>query len=62
MRYLARVAVAKKCYGIRWEVLDWNTTAIDFYKKLGAKFSDHWQTMQIQGKDLHQLARTGASS
>ena len=62
MRYLARIAVAKKCYGIRWEVLDWNTTAIDFYKKLGAKFSDHWQTMQIQGKDLHQLARTGASS
>jgi len=62
MRYLARIAVAKKCYGIRWEVLDWNTTAIDFYKSLGAKFRDHWQAMQIQGEDLQQLARTGASS
>ena len=55
MRYLARIAVARNCYGIRWEVLDWNTTAIVFYKSLGAKFRDHWQSMQIQGEDLKQL-------
>ncbi len=58
MRYLARIAVARKCYGIRWEVLDWNKPAIDFYKSLGAGFRDHWRAMQIQGEDLRQLART----
>ncbi len=61
MRHLARIAVARKCYGIRWEVLDWNTTAKAFYRSLGAKFSDHWQTMQIQGESLQQLARTAPS-
>jgi len=25
-----------------WEVLSWNTAAIDFYKKIGAKFDDEW--------------------
>ncbi len=62
MAYLARVAVAKKCFGIRWEILDWNTPAIGFYKKLGAKFRAHWQAMQIEGEDLQHLARTGGSS
>ena len=62
MSHLARVAVAKKCYGIKWEVLDWNRSAIDFYKSLGAGFKDHWRAMQIQGKDLQRLARTRASS
>ncbi len=39
---LARAAVIaqqEKCFGLRWEVLDWNTPAIDFYRKLGARFS-----------------------
>ena len=56
MTYLARVAIAEQCYGIRWEVLDWNKKAIDFYNSLGARSRDHWQTMQIQGEDLQQLA------
>jgi GNAT superfamily N-acetyltransferase len=62
MAYLARVAVAKKCFGIRWEVLDWNKSGIGFYKELGAEFREHWQSMRIQGRELQRLARTGASS
>ena len=27
---------------ICWQVLDWNQSAIEFYKKLGAKFDDEW--------------------
>ncbi|MBL0105122.1 MAG: GNAT family N-acetyltransferase [Bacteroidetes bacterium] len=27
---------------VHWQVLDWNTPAIDFYKKLGAKIDVEW--------------------
>ena len=30
------------CKRIRWQVLNWNTPAIDFYKKLGANLDDEW--------------------
>lgn len=32
---------------IEWAVLDWNTTAIDFYKKSGAKVFDEWRVAQM---------------
>jgi GNAT superfamily N-acetyltransferase len=37
---VARIAVEEQCYGIHWEVLDWNTKAIELYKALGAEFRD----------------------
>jgi GNAT superfamily N-acetyltransferase len=33
---------------IEWNVLDWNTPAIDFYKKTGATVLDDWNTVQMQ--------------
>ena len=32
---------------IEWAVLDWNTPAIDFYKKSGAKVLDDWRVAQM---------------
>jgi len=32
---------------IEWNVLDWNTPAIDFYKKSGAKILDDWLVAQM---------------
>jgi len=32
---------------IEWNVLDWNTPAIDFYKKSGAKVLDEWRVAQM---------------
>src|SRR6202049_2910888 len=32
---VARIAVDEHCYGIHWEVLDWNKKAIDLYTELG---------------------------
>ncbi len=31
-----------KCTGMMWQVLDWNESAIDFYKKYDADFDDQW--------------------
>jgi len=37
---------------IEWAVLDWNTPAIDFYKKSGAKVLDDWRVAQMDEKGI----------
>ena len=32
---------------IEWNVLDWNTPAVDFYKKSGAKILEDWRVVQM---------------
>jgi GNAT superfamily N-acetyltransferase len=32
---------------IEWNVLDWNTNAINFYEKSGAKVLDDWRVVQM---------------
>jgi GNAT superfamily N-acetyltransferase len=53
---LARIARQEGTYGIRWEVLDWNESAIRFYKSLGGKFFDEWRQVLLQADDLNRLA------
>lgn len=53
---VARIALEEKCYGVRWEVLDWNQPAIDFYQSLGAQFRDPWRSVSLIGEPLQQLA------
>lgn len=35
-------AKAEDCSGMMWQVLDWNTPAIEFYKKYNARFDEGW--------------------
>ncbi len=58
MVHLARTAIEEKCYGMRWEVLDWNKSAIDVYQRLGASFREPWRVMQLTGEDLKRLSET----
>ncbi len=53
---VARIAEEEHCYGVRWEVLDWNQPAIDFYQSLGAQFRDPWRPVSLNGEPLRQLA------
>ena len=56
---LAQIAViARKehCFGVRWQVLDWNTPAIDFYRKLGATFLDDRRNVSLHGDALERVA------
>jgi GNAT superfamily N-acetyltransferase len=53
---VAAIALKEECYGLRWEVLDWNQPAIDFYQKLGAVFLDDWKNMLLSGDALNSLA------
>jgi GNAT superfamily N-acetyltransferase len=55
--HLARVALEKGCGRYQWQVLDWNTPAIDFYQSLGAKVMKEWLTMRVTGDALRALAQ-----
>jgi GNAT superfamily N-acetyltransferase len=53
---VAAIAQRENCYGLRWEVLDWNQPAIDFYKNLGAVFLDRWKSALLTGDALERVA------
>ena len=55
--YLAQVAVRENCGRFQWQVLDWNTPAIDFYESLGAKQLKEWLTMRVEGDDIRKLGQ-----
>ena len=55
---VAAIAKEQKCFGVRWQVLDWNTPAIEFYRKIGAEFWDEWKTVSLQGDALDRLAES----
>jgi GNAT superfamily N-acetyltransferase len=63
LKRVAAIAIEKGCPRMQWEVLDWNTPAIDFYKAMGADFLSEWLNVRIRGEALARLAATdGANS
>lgn len=55
---VARAALEENRSFLRWEVLDWNTRAIDFYKRLGVTFLDGWRSVILD--DAAALQRLAA--
>ena len=43
IKHVAGIAWREKYFCMRWEVLDWNKQAIDFYNNLGAAFLEEWK-------------------
>jgi GNAT superfamily N-acetyltransferase len=56
LAWVARIAVQENCYGVHWEVLDWNEKAIELYKSLGAEFRDRWRPVWLTDDALRRLA------
>ena len=56
LAHVANVASKEGYFCVRWEVLDWNTRAIDFYRKLGAVFMDEWKAVCLIGDALERAA------
>jgi GNAT superfamily N-acetyltransferase len=38
---------------IRWQVLEWNTPAIEFYKKMGVDFDSQWINCSMSKEAIH---------
>ncbi len=43
---------------IEWNVLDWNTPAIDFYEKSGAKVLGDWRVVHMDENGIEQFLNT----
>ncbi len=56
LRRLAQIALERGCARMEWWVLDWNTPAIGFYEKLGARAMGEWTTFRLTGEALAALA------
>lgn len=54
--HVAGIAWKEGYFCMRWEVLDWNTPAIDFYRNLGAVFLDEWKAACLIGDALQAVA------
>jgi len=61
LRQVAAIAVETGCQRLQWEVLDWNTPAIDFYRAIGAEFLDEWRNVRLSGEALKDLAAGAVS-
>jgi GNAT superfamily N-acetyltransferase len=55
-RHMARIALERQCIDMTWNVLDWNTPAIEFYRRIGAKPVQGWIPQQLSGDALTALA------
>jgi len=56
LRQVAAIAVERNCQRLQWEVLDWNTPAIDFYRAMGAEFLDEWRNVRVTGEALARIS------
>jgi GNAT superfamily N-acetyltransferase len=61
LKEVAAIALEKGCQRLQWEVLDWNTPAIDFYRALGAEFLDEWRNVRLNSEALRRLAGADAA-
>ena len=56
LKYLAAVAIENGCARYVWQVLDWNTPSLEFYKAMGATVLEEWLTCRVEGEALARLA------
>ena len=53
---LAAIAHERGCGRFEWSVLDWNESAIGFYRSLGAVPMSDWTVYRVTGAALERLA------
>jgi len=58
LRHVAEIARREGYHSIRLDVLDWNESAINFYKSLGADYLPQWRNVLIGPEALGRLAHS----
>jgi GNAT superfamily N-acetyltransferase len=56
LTHLAAIAVDRGCGRMEWAVLDWNESAIGFYRRLGAEMLEDWRICRLTGDALSRAA------
>lgn len=47
-----KLALDEGCTGMMWQVLEWNTPAIDFYKKYNAHLDGEWINCNLEADQI----------
>ena len=50
-----RIADKENMDGLHWQVLDWNTPALNFYKKYNASISSTWLNGRLDKEQINKL-------
>ena len=58
---VVKLALNEGCFGLRWEVLDWNRPAIEFYEKLGATFLNERKVVAFDEGAMRRMVETTKS-
>ena len=57
--HLARLARERDCGRVEWWVLDWNESAIEFYKSIQAQPMNEWTVFRLSSAGIRNLAGGG---
>jgi GNAT superfamily N-acetyltransferase len=52
LAHVASIAESRQCGRLEWTVLDWNESAIAFYRRMGAHVLDEWRICRLTGHEL----------
>ena len=58
LKKLAQICLERKYERFQWWVLDWNLSAIEFYKSIGSVAMDEWTVFRLSGEELKKLGRS----
>lgn len=53
---LAKIAVERNCGRLEWSVLDWNVSAQEFYRSMGADILEDWRICRVSEAAISRLA------
>jgi GNAT superfamily N-acetyltransferase len=54
---VGQLALERGCGRFEWNVLDWNTPAIEFYQRMGAELKPEWRLCRVTGASLQAFAQ-----
>jgi ribosomal protein S18 acetylase RimI-like enzyme len=55
LRKIFEIARNENCKRVRWQVLNWNTTAIQMYSKNGAEIDDEWLNCNFDSEAIRKF-------
>ena len=56
LKYVARLAVERNCGRMEWICLDWNESALEIYRSIGAVPMSDWTVQRLDGQALKSFA------
>ncbi len=50
-----RFSIEQSCTGMKWEALNWNKSAIEFYQNYGAKLDNEWLDFSLEAEQIKKI-------